>query len=233
MSCIITNHELTLVGGLGVVFILLAAWMALTSGPPRTNLPEGFKGAVLALELSGNKEAVRQIVDTETSGYREPLRDSIRKDFVFIFSYAAFFVALSLLLSQTNTSVAKWLGPIAAILAVSAAAFDFVENYRMLQVLSTEKENITDVACMGIRNASLLKWALLFLSVLLQAIVLLQLKHIYLLLGIVMTASAIGGIAGLRYYKLIPLAMLGLGVCVIALVIILLVTPSRFLRAVC
>lgn len=232
MNCLITNQELMITGVLAVVLILLSVWMSFGVSK-RTDLPAGFKQPGMALQLSGTKEGVTKIIGPENSQHRKELRANISKDFVYIFSYTSFMVALSLVLSQANSPLAKWLGSLAAILVVGAAAFDFVENYCLLQVLSTPSENITDAASSSIRMASLVKWLLFFLAIGVRSIILLQLLNVYALLGVAMLAASIVGIIGLRSHQLLTPAMGVFAVCVIAFALVFLLIPDRFLRAIC
>ncbi|HVI71058.1 MAG TPA: hypothetical protein VM656_06190 [Pyrinomonadaceae bacterium] len=232
MNCLITHQQLMLTGGLGLLFILIGMRMTCEVGTP-TVLHHGFKRAGLALQLPRTREDVTTTIGPENSLIRKELQANINLDFVFILSYTIFLVALSVVLSQVNSPLAKWLGLLAAIFAVGAAAFDFTENCRMLQVLSTPSENITNAAASGIRMASLVKWALFFLVIGVQSIILLKLMNVYSLFGVVMLVAAIVGLAGLRFNQLLPLGSVGFAVAVFVLSFVFLFKPTHFLDKIC
>ena len=219
-------------GGLGLLFILIGMRMTCEVGTP-TDLPNDFKRAGLALQLPRNKEDVIKTIGPENSLIRKELQANIKLDFVFILSYTIFLVALSVVLSQVNSPLAKWLAVLAAIFAVGEAAFDFTENCRMLQVLSTPSENITDAAASGIRMASLVKWTLFFLAIGVQSIILLQLRNVYSLFGIAMLAAAIIGLVGLRFNQLLALGSVGFAIAVLVLSFVFLFKPTHFLDKIC
>ena len=232
MNCLITNQQLMITGGLGLLFILVSMRMDCQVITP-TRLPDDFKRAGMALQLSGTREDVLTTLSPQNGQIRTELQASISMDFLFILSYTGFLVALSVVLSQVNRPLARWLGPLAAILIVGAAAFDFTENCRMLQVLSMPIDQITDAAASGIRMASLVKWTLLFLTIGVQSIIFLKLMNVYSLFGIAMLAAAITGLIGLRFHQLITPASIGFGVAVLVLSFVFLFKPDKFLQAVC
>ena len=219
-------------GGLGLLFILIGMRMTCEVGTP-TDLPNDFKRAGLALQLPRNKEDVIKTIGPENSLIRKELQANIKLDFVFILSYTIFLVALSVVLSQVNSPLAKWLAVLAAIFAVGEAAFDFTENCRMLQVLSTPSEGITDAAASGIRMASLVKWTLFFLTIGVQSIILLKLRNVYYFFGIAMLAAAIVGLAGLRFNQLLALGSVGFAIAVLVLSFVFLFKPTHFLDKIC
>ena len=232
MNCLITNQQLMITGGLGLLFILVSMRMDCQVVTP-TRLPDDYKRAGMALQLSGTREDVLTTLSPQNGQIRTELQASISMDFLFILSYTGFLVALSVVLSQVNRPLARWLGPLAAILIVGAAAFDFTENCRMLQVLSLPIDQITDAAASGIRLASLVKWTLLFLTIGVQSIIFLKLMNVYSLFGIAMLAAAITGLIGLRFHQLITPASIGFGVAVLVLSFVFLFKPDKFLQAVC
>lgn len=228
MSGVITVNEMTFVGGLAFIFIFLAFWISQTN-IRRDDIP-GFKQAGLALQLSGKAAIVQKVVGDENSKDRSLLRSSIRKDFVFIFGYAGFFVALGLLLSQVRTNGALWLGLASAVAMLAAAGCDFVENYRALHILSLPTTTIDDAVASKLRRASLLKWFFFFLTIGLQSVILIKLMNWYSLIGFGLLISAIAGIAGLFFHALIPLALISMGLPVIAIAVVLVLRPAKFMQ---
>jgi hypothetical protein len=227
MNYMLTDEALTVVGGLAFVFIFLSLWVGQTA-IPRDDLP-GFKQAGLALQLSGTKEKIEKIIGPQDSHDRAQLRAGINRDFALILSYASFFVALGLLLSQANTSGAKWLGFASVIVVLGAAAFDMVENYRSLQILSLPNSSITDPLCSALRHVSILKWLFLFLAIVFQAVVLIKLMNWYSLIGLGLIINALAGIAAIRFTQLFPYAVPGFGFFVLVLGIVLVAAPQHFL----
>ena len=75
MSDVITVQEMTVVGGLGFIFIFLAIWISQTS-VRRDDIP-GFKQAGLALQLSGSADVVKKAVGDEKSQERAQDRPPI------------------------------------------------------------------------------------------------------------------------------------------------------------
>lgn len=228
MSGVITISKIRVVGGLAIIFIVLALWLSQTS-IRRDDIP-GFNQAGLALQLSGSAEVVKKAVGEENSPDRELLKTSIRRDCVFILSYASFFVALGLLLSRVRTTGAVWFGVASAVFMLAAAGFDFVENYRAWHILSLSSNSITDSLCSGVRQVSLCKWLFFFLAIGLQSVILIKLMNWYSLIGVGLFIGAIPGLAGLRCHELIQLANIVLGLPVIGLVVVLLVIPRKFRR---
>lgn len=121
MACLLTEQQITIVGGLASVFILISLCMV-QGDVKRTDLPNGFKRAGLAWQLAGTADGLRRVIGFPESDYRFILRRSIRKDFIYIVAYVTFFVSLSAMLSQATIPAANWLGPIAAISVIGAAA---------------------------------------------------------------------------------------------------------------
>ena len=231
MNCAVTNVELTIVSALGFVFIFVALWVNQTA-IPRTDLP-GFKQAGLALQLSGTKEVVRQVVGEMSSPDRLKLRTGISRDFVFIISYTAFFVGVGFLLSFAKTPGAKWLGLTAAFCMLVAATADLRENVRILQILSLAPADITDVICHELRIFSTVKWSAFFLAVGLESIILIKFFNVYSIIGLVMVISTILGLIGLRFTQIFPLAIASLSLAAILLAVIPVAIPDKFLTLFC
>ena len=230
MSGVITVNELTVVGGLAFIFIFLTLWILQTAIPRNDIAP--FKQSGLALQLSGTAEKVKKVVDEENSKDRARLKTSIRRDFIFIVGYASFFVALGVLLSQARTSGAVWLGLASAVVMLVAAGFDFAENSRAWHILSLPRNSITDDLCIRLRWYSLFKWFFFFIAIGLQSVILLKTTMIswYTPIGIGLMLSALVGIVGLFSHALIPIATGILGLSVIAIAVVLVAIPEKFMR---
>jgi len=231
MNCPVTNVELMVVSGLGFVFIFVALWVNQTA-IPRKDIP-GFKQAGLALQLSGTKEIVRQVVGEVNSPDRLKLRTGISRDFVLIITYTAFFVGVGFLLSYAKTPGAKWLGLAAAFLMLVAATSDLRENVRILQILSLAPADITDTLCRELRIFSTVKWLFFFLAVGLESIILIKFFNGFSIIGLVMIISTIAGIIGLRFTQVFPLAIASLSLAAILLAVIPIVFHDKFLTLFC
>ncbi len=230
MECLLSATELRILGGLAFAFIILSVWVEQTAVKVDVN---DFKRAGQALQLSGSAATVQIVIGGKESDVRKKLGEGLRRDFVFIFSYVALFVALGLLFSQANVSAAGWLGVAAAVVIIGAGAFDVIENYKSFAILALDKDRITDSLCQTLRTISTMKWVLLFLTVAFEAVILIKLMNWYSLIGVLMILSAVVGFASLRFHTLFTPALLSLGFAVIALGIILLAAPQKILRLIC
>ena|ERR1700730_425560 len=231
MACV-SEQQLTIVGGLGFLFIFLSLWMAQLQ-PKKSELPKGFDRPGLAFQLVGTLEGIRTTLGPRGTSYRRLLRESINKDFVYIVGYTLLFTALGLTISRVGVPWAKGMGQVATGAAVFAAAFDCLENSRMLGVLALDLNSITDPMALGIRHASLVKWGLLFVALALIAVVLLWPRDRFSLIGVCLLLAALAGFGGLLSHRLLPLAMGLLGLGIIGVSITFTLWPDKFLKDFC
>jgi hypothetical protein len=148
-------------GWAGVAAIVVGA-ATMWAGTLRAQraLPDGVRSPILALELIHRPTTVADIAPTDDD--RTQLRRAVWLDDFFIAAYAAFFVAAG---RVARTAVGSAGTPIAAsivVLALAAAVLDGVENREMLRLL----DGVSDAAP---RLASLWKWRLLFVAVVVSA----------------------------------------------------------------
>ena len=140
MDYLATEPGIRIVAGLAFFFILYSVWMGQMTAQ---GLPDDYRNPVLALELVKNGPDIKKIVEAkpvnaEDGSVRDFLRRSTYKDFGFILVYALFFIALSLLLSRTNLSWARWAGYLAAVCAALGAIMDLIEDRGMLKAIAGE-----------------------------------------------------------------------------------------------
>jgi len=231
MNWIAFETEIRMVGGLAVLFTLYSVWMGQMSA---RGLPDGYRNPVLALELVKNGEDIKRIVSAEDGKAREFIRRSTYKDFGFIFVYALFFVALSLLLSRMDSSWAKFVGWSAAACALLAAILDLIEDRGMLKAIAGEA---SDSLADSIRYPSLAKWSLLFVFCLLIGMLLLARREVFVISAIFFIVAALTGLYGVflnlfrpRFYLTFPAALICLGVGVIILAVAFAFWPNKLLN---
>lgn len=247
MECIVTEREIRIIGGLAFIFAILSVWM--TRGEyERADLPDGFKKQVLAMEFVKTGADIGKILGPSDRDHAAEIRNSMQKDFTYIFAYALFFMALGLLLSQYKVAASWWLGMGAVAFTALAAASDFVEDYRILKVLRLDAPD--DSMAQGIRHPALLKWILLSAAIMLIGIILLlrltdwkgfQTLIIPLLVGLPLLlggllslAAVVPGIQGEMSPNLLQFALVKvLTPGVLALTLIFLIRPQLLLYGFC
>jgi hypothetical protein len=103
------------------------------------------------------------------------MRKVISIDFVWIACYAALFCLDRSDVIQEKLSLAKYLAWIAIVSGLSAAVFDVRENMKILDLLaslSTTQDQVN-----AVRDATLAKWTLMFVSIALLAIAFMELAN--------------------------------------------------------
>jgi hypothetical protein len=230
MDCIITNLELKAVSLLSLLVVVASIWV--TRGEPNVSLP-GFPRAGLAFQLVGERQKIVNMLGELGSTTRTDFANTLHKDFVFIVIYGSFFLSLSLIASQANFSAAKWLGVVAVLCVLAAASADLVENYRMLGVLASRKDEITQDMAAGIRQASLFKWGLLFAAFGVLAVIFLLRMNLLTILGGLLALSAMSGFIGLRHPRLIGLALILMTAAILTMSGLFFFMSAKSLRAIC
>jgi hypothetical protein len=180
---------------------------------------------------------VEVIVGAQTHENRAVMRRVLKLDTFFILSYWLLFAVLGFLLTQGGSRWAMWLGLIAIICGTGAAVFDFIENSGIRQVLDTPLSATTPEMVIAIRDATLVKWCLSFVTSMLLAAALFYLdadgasapRLLGILSGISFMAGALLGLVGLRYNKLIPATILLQFPGLILLIILAFGWPQVFL----
>ncbi|OLE54958.1 MAG: hypothetical protein AUG51_04775 [Acidobacteria bacterium 13_1_20CM_3_53_8] len=241
MNCLVTSIEIIIVGCLAFLFLGLTRWMGRET---REGLPDEYSSPVMAIELVRTSAGIDEILGSWGSDARRKMSESTHKDFVFIFGYTLFFVALGLLLSQINFSWAKWIGWAAILFSLLAATFDFIEDTRILKAVGLAPGIADNTLALSIRHASLVKWACLFIVFILLAIILLSYERDWAtlagalfmlggLLGLLGTILNALGFIGRAFNWLLPAGMLAFGIGAIVLAILFTFFSSKFLARFC
>ena len=154
--------------GVLITAVLTLAMLVLLAGPPyfsTASQPQTFSDPVIALELVRDLEEVRLILSDVPSQDRETMRIKTYIDFGFIASYSGLSVALALLLVRRGgwRIAAAMIG---GICGVAAGVFDVFENRAILEILDVPLRNTTPEMLNAIRGASLAKWILAGVAVL-------------------------------------------------------------------
>ena len=232
---LVTEPGIRIIGGLAFLFILYSVWMGQMTAQ---GLPDDYPNPVLALELVKNGPDIKKVFDArpvkaEDGSVRDFLRRNTYKDFGFIFVYALFFIALSLLLSRTNLSWAKWAGYLAAGCAALGAIMDLIEDRGMLKAIAGEA---SDSLANSIRYPSLAKWGLLFLFSLIVGLVLSARRDLFLFPGVFFLLAALLGLAGVvlnllrpKFYSTFPGALASMGAGIVVLAVAFIFCPDKFL----
>lgn len=154
-------------------------------------LPNDLDSPVLAMELLENHDDLSKIVGSpsDKKNNREQMKQLTYIDFAFIAAYACLFLLAALRLWQRSW---RFTAVLAALAGCGAAAFDVRENLLIFETLKCE--------CTTPRGASLVKWALTFVALLLLSPVFIDraVKPLRRFIGYIAGAStAAAGFVGL------------------------------------
>jgi hypothetical protein len=137
------------------------------------------------------------------------------------------FLLLSLLLVRLSAPAGKWLGWIAAVVAILAAISDLVENIGMTKALANSLGATNNTLATVIRYASISKWTAIYLFALVAGLIFFSRSGWLILPGLLMLAAALVGITGVAinlfkqdFHLTFPLSLLTLGAAVICIVIL-------------
>ena len=187
------------IGILALLVLLVALSMKLVEyGFQETPDDLGYQNRGMALQFVVDGSAIPKILAPDPSVNRPILRNAILIDFPFILCYAALFIAIGVLLSRRNCPWARYLGLMAIITGVSAAAFDVRENLNMLKVLDCFPCNPGPALINTINDSALTKWGLSFFTIGLLAIAFQDLpSNLARWISISFTVTALLGLVGL------------------------------------
>lgn len=189
----------------------------------------GFTKPVIAMELVRSANDVDQVLADvkRTMPTKEPKKyfcDGLKFDsYGFIPTYWLVLMVFSLLLFRHQFQHAKWLGIAAGICATATAAFDYLENSRMNLALDDHH------LAAGVRQASLYKWGLLFVTVGLLAAMFLWRRDWVMAIGALYLLAALMGFIGLWHDHLIEWSFVPLLAAGTGFGGLLLFAPQRFL----
>lgn len=233
MKSINIKVQIRLVGALAIVLVLLTIWLGQMNSQ---QLPGGYQSPVLAMELPRSGADIDAINRADEGKARTFILNHLSKDLVFLFSYTLLFAGLSLVLSQLSASEARWIGVVAAVLAVLTGIFDYLENSRMLAAVATTPGSATDALANSIRFWSLTKWSTLFLVCFSVGLILFTRAGWLLGTGIFFLAAAVIGLTGValnfiepKFYWMFPTSTLSMGVAILMIAIQFTLTPQEVL----
>lgn len=151
------------VGWFAVATIAMVA--ILSSKPGFTNAsrpPRGIANPVIAIELARNVDEVDAILSDAPSPDREAMRLKTWIDFGFIVAYVGLFLAVARLLGDH-------MGLAAAATGTLAGICDVIENVGILRLVNVDLSHTTQAMIDVIRIPSLIKWALVWITLALLA----------------------------------------------------------------
>ena len=188
--------------------------------------PGGFHRRGIALELARNVEDVSVILGCESNRnstvVRDELRGDLRVDYLFIIPFYWAVLAMgAAFLRRQDAKGGLLLSLAAGVCATGAALFDMLlENTRINTLLNTPWTETTNAMAEGIRQASLCKWTLLFMTVAILASLFTWRKERTRFIGYFYWLTAVIGFIGLYWH---PALELGFGLLVIDLLVLLVV----------
>jgi hypothetical protein len=198
-----------IIGILALLVLLVAlSMMFVERGLQETPQDLGFNKRGMALQFVTDGSSVNKIVGPDYSINGPILRNAILIDFPFILCYGALFIAIGVLLSRRNCPWATYLGLLAIITGVTAAAFDVRENINMLKVLDCVPCNPGPVLINNINDSALAKWCLTFVTIGLLAIAFQDLpSNLARWISILFAVTALLGLVGLWSHSLLWLTV--------------------------
>lgn len=143
----------------------LAMVAILSSKPSFTNAsrpPRGISNPVVALEVALNVDEVDTILSDAPSPDREAMRLKTYIDFGFIVAYVGLFLAVARMFGDR-------IGLAAAATGTLAGICDVIENLGILRVVNVDLHHTTQAMIDMIRIPSLIKWALVWITLALLA----------------------------------------------------------------
>lgn len=168
-----TMTKTTVTGLVGLATIIVSVLLGATLGTYKLehNFHDDIDSPVLALELARNGSDLQMVLGVGT-GEQEHAISSLRAntilDLLFIPLYASFLWLFADLFSEKQRTLRK----LAALSVLLAAVADYVEDFRMFIAMSSRE--LSDALARDIRYASLTKWALLGIALLLIAAILVR-----------------------------------------------------------
>jgi hypothetical protein len=212
------------IGVVTIIVIAIVLTMVVTAPHYQTsNRPSAFRAPVIALELVGSAAEGKAILD-QTSGGAAAITRAMYFDFGFIAGYALLYVLISVLLARRNGPLAKYLAWVAATSGLASAGFDVVENLGILRLINAAP--ITEEMARNIRDASLIKWTLGFVTIALLAVTFHALTKRAAWIGYAFTATAIVGLVALIFKPLLPLSFVPILFGQVWLIIVCLKWPA-------
>lgn len=224
-----------LIGVISALVLIVALFMQF--GRPRFievdgqggKLPGGFGGHMLAMEFVRSADDLEAIVGAPGHPNRTTMRRKIEIDNVWIGCYALLFVLVSILLGAQHFPSAVYLAVVAALCGFTAAGFDIIENRAIFRALGLAESAATSEALPLIREAALLKWAFVFISMAILAISFFGREGWVSLIGYCFATTALIGFIGLWRNPLLGISSLPMAIGLLLLAVQALWRADRFL----
>jgi hypothetical protein len=217
-----------------VIILLLVATVLIVASLGKKEMDRAFAGIkkpMMTLELPEKPDDVKNTVGDPGDERRALMLRALTPDgMLFIPSYTFLFLGLSWLLSQRRFSWALWAAVIAGLCAIGAAAFDYMENAHIRELLKTGPAETTQQMIDAARHVSLGKWALSFIATGLLSSLFLWRRDAVVVLGFLYALTAVVGLSGLIYRPAIGWAFGLMGLGSIFLILVFLVLPGKFLQ---
>ncbi len=203
--------------------LLIGIWFQVSLAQHWTRpaaLPYGVNNPVLALQMAKPPWPAEMLAP---AGNMAEMTRQQYIDFGYIPSYAALFICIALLESQSHRRWIAALGLLSIVLILVAAGFDVAENFAILGVTVDHKL----AAWAAIRPHSLVKWTCVFLTVLLESPFYFDVRVLTgfarVLAGVLGAAGILAGLLGL--YSSIAGYERGIGMAMLPLLVAMLAMP--------
>ena len=216
-----------------VIILLLVAMIILIASVGEKEKKEAFAGIkrpMMTLELPAKPDDIKNTVGDLGDEKRALMLKELTPDgLIFIPSYTFLFLGMSWLLTQRG-SWALWLGIIAGVCAIGAAALDYMENAHIRALLKTGPAETTQQMIDSARYVSLGKWALSFIVAGLLSTLFLWRRDFVVIPGILYALAALIGLIGLVYRPALGLGFLLTWVAALCVIVVFLIFPGKFLQ---
>lgn len=199
--------------------------------------PGGYDSPVAALEFIRNPADLKivlgdppckdQFQDPKSvenaKSNRALLQYTIDWDYIWIALYGILFLLNASLLAKRKCPLAVYSAVLGAVLAVTGAGLDVLENLRMTAAL--DASNVTQLMTSAIREAAILKWTFLFITLAVLSMTYSGMSRPVRWIGYLLTAAACIGFAGLWFPKLLSIFLL---VLLAALILLIFLSFTRW-----
>lgn len=219
------------IGVVAVFVIAIGVWLSSSTrsfSVPQHGFPGGFQSPVLALELVTKPAQVAMIAGELGDPRRAVLETNTRVDFAFLAGYGLLFALVGWSYARMGTTRARVRGFVAIGTGVAAAAADAVENLGILEVLAKPLSSLSPEDLAAIREPSMMKWALVFLTAGVASAAFRRPDAALAPRWVarLMLTSALVGLAGLARPQLFEPALLLLFAGLVVLAVVALVRPE-------
>jgi hypothetical protein len=233
---------LALLLGLSICALLATDFLSLKA--INKSLPGDIYQTALALEMAQSPEEVSRIEQTvaETKDYavvaggqtaveqsRRKLSGDVSLDFIFVVLYTLINLAFCYWLSQRTLKsprLAQGLGIVAAVFALTAAAFDIRENLLLFRVLGGQP---TIELIHQLSLATHIKWAAIFATLALLSLIFIRRQRLLMVIALLLWLAAAVGLYGLFSRAAIQWAFVLLGVSMVLIGWLMTFKPLSFL----